>query len=281
MVHELLKSPDQGTESNKRALMINCPRRIPQVDLHLTFQPGAEQAAAVLHLGEDPAGPGLRVDLAVDEGDLALEDLPLDRQVAALQLGHDPDSLPLADVPGIARVEVSGDPHPVDGDHLVNRHAERDRLADVLVDLDDDAIVGADDLARGDHGLGCMQLGLRHAPALDRRLEPELRSLHRVPLELEILNAHRQEGIPVVESLGAPQLRPLHLEGRLALVDGRLAALEGDGTGLQLRQDILVEESAEHLPALHLVTRFGSVLATFSVSGCPPCWRISRWTSAW
>ena len=74
------------------------------------------------------------------------------------------------------------------------------------------------------------------------------------------MNAHRQGGISIVESLGAPQLHPLHLEGHLALVDGRLAALEGDGTGLQLRQDILVEESAEHLPALHLVTRSDQAL---------------------
>src|SRR5512142_2293089 len=100
-------------------------RDISQIDLHAAFQPGAEQAAAVLHLGKDPAGPGLRVDLAVDEGDLALEDLPLDRQVAALQLGRDPDGLPPADAPGIAHVEVSGDPHPVDGDHLVDRDTYR------------------------------------------------------------------------------------------------------------------------------------------------------------
>ena len=100
-----------------------------------------------------------------------------------------------------------------------------------------------------------MQLGLRHAPALDRRLEPELRSLHRVPLELEILNA---QGIPVVESLGAPQLRPLHLEGRLALVDGRLAALEGDGTGLQLRHDRLNPPQATRLqPVVRRVSPVG------------------------
>src|SRR5512135_1858642 len=97
-----------------------------------------------------------------------------------------------------------------------------------------------------------MQLGLHHAPALDRRLEPELRGLHRELLELEILDA---QGFPAVENLVAPQLGLLHPEGRLMLVDGRLAALEGDGTGLQLRQDILVEEPAEHLPALHPVTR--------------------------
>src|SRR5271166_7183243 len=163
------------------------PRRIPQVHLHPALQSGPEQVAPVLYLGEDPAGPSLRVDLAVDEGDLALEDLPLDRQVAALLLGHDPNGLTLGDVPGIAHVEVSGDPHPVDGDHLVDRGAYHDRLAGILEDLDDDAIVGADDLSRSDHGLGRMQLGLRHAPALDRRLEPELRGLHRELLELVIL----------------------------------------------------------------------------------------------
>src|SRR5512135_1396639 len=62
--------------------------------------------------GQRPPGSASRF------GQSRVEDLPLDRQVAALQLGRDPGGLPRADAPGIAHIEVSGDPHPVDRDHL-------------------------------------------------------------------------------------------------------------------------------------------------------------------
>src|SRR5271166_1505831 len=223
------------------------PRRIPQVHLHPALQSGPEQVAPVLYLGEDPAGPSLRVDLAVDEGDLALEDLPFDWQVDALELGHDPDGLLGPHMPGVARVEVPGDPHPVDLDDLEDRAARREGLPSVLVDLHDDSIMRAGDLSSRDQSLTLLQLTLRDPPTLDRRLQLQVRVLHLELLDLEILHAQR---VPADESLGAPQLGPRHLEGRLTLVDRDLATLQGRGANLHLRQDILVEEPAHDLAGL-------------------------------
>ena len=56
--------------------------------------------------------------------------------------------------------------------------------------------------------------------------------------------------LPADECLGAPQLGPRHLEGRLTLVDRDLATLQGRGANLHLRQDILVEEPAQDLAGL-------------------------------
>src|SRR5208337_2879998 len=121
-----------------------------------------------------------------------------------------------------------------------------------------DSIMRAGDLSSRDQSLTLLQLTLRGPLALDRRHQLQLRVLHLELLDLEILRAQRNP--PAEECLGAPQLGTRHLEVRLTLVDRDLATLQGDGTGLQLCQNILVEEPAEHLPALHLVTRSDQAL---------------------
>src|SRR5208337_617796 len=110
-----------------------------------------------------------------------------------------------------------------------------------------DSIMRAGDLSSRDQSLTLLQLTLRGPLALDRRHQLQLRVLHLELLDLEILRAQRNP--PAEECLGAPQLGPRHLEGRLILVDRDLATLQGRGANLHLRQDILVEEPAQDLAA--------------------------------
>ena len=63
-----------------------------RLNFHADFQAGPEHSVAVVDLGDDPAGLGFRIDLAVDEDDVTQERLVLDR--GAGTLGQDPDALP-------------------------------------------------------------------------------------------------------------------------------------------------------------------------------------------
>src|SRR5271157_488442 len=70
-----------------------------RLNFHADFQAGPEHSVAVVDLGDDPAGLGFRIDLAVDEDDVTQERLVLDR--GAGTLGQDPDALPRSGAPGI------------------------------------------------------------------------------------------------------------------------------------------------------------------------------------
>ena len=113
--------------------MVICPSR-----------PGPELPAGVLELGPDPHG-GLadRLDLGVDEGDLAAEPLLLDGQRRArLAPRLDLDGLALLDAIGVLDRDVAVGDQAVEVAQLDDRLIRPDALAGVLHPLGDDPVEG-------------------------------------------------------------------------------------------------------------------------------------------
>ena len=121
----------------------------------------------VLELGVDPdRGLGDRLDLRVDEGDLAAEPLLLDRQrvaAVAVEPGLELDDLPLLDPVGVLERDVGVGPELVEVAEPDDRLVGPDALAGVLQPLDDDAVERGDDRVLVEGLLGQVELGLGRA----------------------------------------------------------------------------------------------------------------------